>query len=658
MTKHLALWLLLLSWEAVGQPLKLSTYKVQEGDTCEQIALKLYGDKRLSKMLQQHNNLSSSPQLKIGQRLIIVQATPGAVIHKTSGDVFVKPPQESTPRRAAIGENIYLGWTIHTAPLANASLTMSDGTKVELGGETSLLFYGNDTLATILRKDQVQAELLRGSLWMERKNEIKLETPTTKLRFSESAVQIRVSAEGTTWVINQAGANVSLTEKVTESKLELSEGMGSVVEEGKAPGDPQATPTAPEWLPDSSTIGLALSGDTGDITASWSAVSSAESYIIELSREGEGPLDKRYILGGDASVLYQGLALGAYSMTVRSVSAAQFFSEPSTPWRFRIEAPAVYLQDGTQILAGQAVLGGNFQAPFGYQCTRNEFESPKRQFTFTQTGSLTLACKDELGVSLPLIPVIISKASIEASTHELSRTKSTKLSLQIKGFDDLRIQKDIYAEFTPLSKIDDDTWQTTVTLMEAAPNSLQIHFISGPEDEPIKVGSVSVSIEQIALNTAQLIEEEPAPQAQSKPKLSVGLLTGVSKNKTKTFDGEALANTFAGMRVGVGAEYMSLDMEATFGLPSSEPTTSSLSGGVHASLMTASKGPYAFLSIGAGGDVTGDFDLRGFFSSGVGLGYESEQGVGVRVDLRGVYTPEGGPATTFRQSSFGVFLRR
>jgi hypothetical protein len=53
---------LTLSTEASAQKPKIISYVVQPGDTCDLVALKLYGDKKLAKVLHQHNtNLGAEP---------------------------------------------------------------------------------------------------------------------------------------------------------------------------------------------------------------------------------------------------------------------------------------------------------------------------------------------------------------------------------------------------------------------------------------------------------------------------------------------------------------------------------------------------------------------------------------------------------------------
>lgn len=647
-----------LAPEALAQKPKIGTYVVQEGETCESIAQKLYGDRKLAKSLHQYNLLGSSPHLlKKGQKLYFLQETPDATLTKTIGGVRLLSHLGSEWQEASEGTKLYVTWRAATLEGGSAELTFNNGALASLRERAELIIYGGDELATVLRKDKAQAELVRGTLLAKPKSELTLLTPAALVELGPGSAVVTVAQDGSTSISNHEAKSLLLLVGEAKERIELEAGTGIKLIPNQETPSLTLLPAAPKWDPKSATVALTGLAPTATLRGTWLPVEGAQGYIIELSRDAKGAeVIQRFSVAKDASSFEATLPPGQYYASVSSIDADLFESTPSRI-ALRVEAPTFYAQDGSPILPAQLSVGSTFQAPEGYSCAKSEYELSKPKLSFEKAGAFTLRCRNTQGASLAPISVEVSPIQIQTlqAPSVLPRAQSIQLAFQVSGaFDEtLRLEENVYAALTSLQKQSDGTWKTTITVTGNAPTSLSLRFLAGSRRSPIVVGELPMVVEALP-STPPLVE--PTEPGDPRRKLSVGTLAGASVHKSATLGEMNPSPLFVGMRFGVSKELASLEGEVKFSLPT-EGATEEFNAGLQARMALTSQGVAPFFLMGAGVEVGGVGPMP-FFSPGLGVEYEGKGGFGVRADLRAVLLPTAEPDNVYGESSVGFFIRR
>jgi LysM repeat protein len=658
--------------EAMAQKAKMVTYVVQEGDTCERIAQKLYGNKKLVKIIYLYNYFpSANHEVKTGQKLFVVQEQPEAKLTKQEGGVQARPPGASEWQPASSGIEIFRAWQVATPAQGSAELTLPDGSRLSLREETTAVLHGSGDLALMLRSPQ--SELLSGVLKTQLTEQSKLGVATSaaKIKLGSGSAMIRVTPDGATRVSNYEGASIKVSRRSTGDHdtpqlIEVGVSMGTKVEANGEPSEPRPLPDSPEWSPLMVTT-LFATHHTGELRGSWGKVPEAESYSIEVSRDKLGAEVIQRVIVSKRATKFEltGLPVGVYYVSVASVDAEFFESKPSARVAFRVIEPAFKDPAGAVTSIEQLYAGSQFTAPAGYKCTKDELDTPKTKISLEQAGSFQLRCSDELGLSL--IPLSIQVSEVRVSVADvapgqeplLRSGQPTKMAFTFSGAvgSSLRLQQDIYAEFTPLRKQGDGTWETTITVKDPAPPKLTVRFLTGSEKTPKTIGSVLLPVEATPLvpRTEELRPEEPIKS--SKLKIGIGVLGGMSHNKTATLRGMRSSLAFAGLRIGLDAAFAAVEAEFKSSLPIDDAALE-VNAGAHAKLAFAAKGLYPFVLAGFGLELAESLDPALFFYPGLGLEYKSPKGLGLRLDLRGVFVPQGIPENLFGEGSLGFFIRR
>lgn len=309
-----------------------TTHVVKPGDTLNALARRYLGDSRRWPEIHRLNPQLRNPNaLTPGERLTIpldIQAG-SAVVADLARRVERKPvPEPWTP--ASRGDELHERDGIRTYAESSARLTFEDGADLILS-EDSLVFLqaierrkrgrGRDVIEIVdgqadirsreIRRDSAEIEVIIGS-----------STVKPKARKGQLETRGRITAEQTAQVMAYEGET---SVAAAGSTVELRQGMGTVIVEGRPPTRPEKLLPAPALTaPASDEVVLAP-------RLIWQPVRSAESYTVEVCHDREcNELQSRLTGLGETSIEVDPPA-GKWFWRVTAASASGLDGYPSEP---------------------------------------------------------------------------------------------------------------------------------------------------------------------------------------------------------------------------------------------------------------------------------------------------------------------------------------
>lgn len=238
----------------------LDDYKVKKGETCGQIARKLYGSSKYLAALHTHNpQLGPLPhKLEAGQILKVpgkghAHKGPDATLTFVRNEVETYTPEQHPGQR---DEPLGRGHKVSTLAASSAEVTFADESQLRLGEQSLVVILGSTkeqaqrvggAADTTLVTGNLKAYL--GALGGRRQRPVTLATPNAEValvsdRGARGETQISVDERATTRVaVHRGKARV----KAQKKSVEVPEEFGSKAVQGSPPSPPQPLPAEPVW---------------------------------------------------------------------------------------------------------------------------------------------------------------------------------------------------------------------------------------------------------------------------------------------------------------------------------------------------------------------------------------------------------------------------
>lgn len=259
-------------------------YVVVEGDDCEVVAKKVYGDKKLISLLHEGNpQLGPVPHhLKPGQLLHVPK--PGAEAKVT----FIrKDVESSTPEThpAKVNEDLNRGHKVSTLASSSAEITFKDTTRIQLSEHTLVVILGGTSGQSSLTQAKASdTTLMTGELHAHLGALIgkpkPVSTPGAKVELGGEG---RISVdEGKTTRLAVYQGKGSLAS--AGGKTEVNKGFGSKADLGKKPTKPKPLPIAPTWVKPPPRTLVALN-DAELVASHTPAAPGTTKFHVQISRD-------------------------------------------------------------------------------------------------------------------------------------------------------------------------------------------------------------------------------------------------------------------------------------------------------------------------------------------------------------------------------------
>ena len=314
----------------------LGWHIVRPGENLHYIARKYVGDKNLWRETWELNPQIQDPDvLKPGERVRVYverrQSVPTALLRSVAGQVEERPAPISW--NLAREEDLLLEEDgIRTGPQASTEMEFQDGTRITMTEESLLYLRRQGRRLTGVPPKSVeivegQAEvaasrppgedraveiLVGGTRAVARPDESGV-AKTRARRADDDAAKVMVYEGGTE--VRSGGETVA-----------VARGMGTSVEQGRAPGPPEKLLPAPEGLLPEPGARLSFN----NIALSWQPVEGAASYTVELcSDAGCGLLVERVVGLDEAGWEPAAPPTGEYFWRVTAVSPSGLDGYPS-----------------------------------------------------------------------------------------------------------------------------------------------------------------------------------------------------------------------------------------------------------------------------------------------------------------------------------------
>ncbi len=272
-----------------GYPEPVLQWHVEEGETCDDVAVALYGAPQHRGLVERYNDVRCTPGVALAKgQVLVVPATvtvlPAANLRAMQPQVRAKPPSGDWSS-ASPGQPLVVHHTVNTLQGANADILFVDRSRVVLGEHTLVVIYGTASRSAVskttpaaveLEQGEVQAGLaaLRGG----RSIGVAVGGGSVSAQSRDTVVR-RKADRSTVSVFDGQAAVASAGRTVT-----VPTGQGTSFVKAQPPAPPRPLPPAPDWAA-GAVSGVALLGPSGALEAAWNAVPGARSYRVEVARD-------------------------------------------------------------------------------------------------------------------------------------------------------------------------------------------------------------------------------------------------------------------------------------------------------------------------------------------------------------------------------------
>lgn len=373
-TRCLALLLTLgLAAPAHAAP-PLVDYVVKDGDTCQAIARKIYGDSKHLRLLHANNKLGPLPhKLKAGM-ILKVPASAEPEPAPTTSSPTTSPPTTSPPTTPAPApppaapptpgpdalltflrnevdaytpeqhpgqrdEPLHRGHRVNTHAASSAEITFADTSRIQLGEESLIVILGNTRTRARTSGKPEDTTLVTGSLRAHlgglagKPRPLAVATPTAEVALEPGETQLDVDAEQSTRLAVHRG---SARLRARDKTVNVPEQHGSKAAKGKPPTPPRPLPAAPVWTtppplfvlqtdpaPISGVYGPGLGLPGAPLPATWHVQLARDERFNDLVVDTRVP--------ADITRLELRVPAGRYHARVSGIDGDQFEGRASEP---------------------------------------------------------------------------------------------------------------------------------------------------------------------------------------------------------------------------------------------------------------------------------------------------------------------------------------
>ncbi len=260
-------------------------------------------------------------------------AQPLAKIAAVYKDVDAKAPDEPKWQDGNVGQPLFRAWRVNTKVKSSADVAFKDTSRVHLRETTLIVIFGANAYD---KKEQRRATLESGAL-VSRIDELLGGAP---LVVDSAAATIELgrgravaaSSGKVSRISNHRGDAVVVRGKTgkkaaaAEPKVDVVAGMGTRVEQGKAPEAPRPLPPSPVL---SSTPTTTWDTTTSVVSMKWAAIEGQQA-IVEIRSADDAVVFQATVPSTVGALEARGLPPGAYALDVSAVDDAGLESIPSS----------------------------------------------------------------------------------------------------------------------------------------------------------------------------------------------------------------------------------------------------------------------------------------------------------------------------------------
>lgn len=538
---------------------------IQKGDTCETIALELYGDGSHVDVIHRYNPWLGAQlphHLEPGQTLVLPKTLPpplpDAEVTVTRRNVEARAPEASDWSSARPGLDLWRGWRVNTREQSSAQITFRDQSRVELRENTLVIIYGGlGGSRGKARRETAEATLDRGALRSrlgaytgKDDSAVTVTTPSAVAEFAGGASLVTVDDTGTSRVANHGEGKAAVRSKGAKGpKVRIAARMGSRVDKDAPPSKPKPLPPTPAWIERGPATFVAVGGLGGTIQGEWGAIAGAGSYRVEVSEDPEGSevLTSQVVPASIHRFEAQGLPAGDYYASVAAVDGDAFESPPSERLLLTVvpvglvspgAAPLPRLEptaDGaTPGMHGplRVLRGTRLDVPLGLRC-RVDDGVPSRVPVLADAGEHTVACLTDDASPVPgfAVTVIEPELAAVAEAHTAVRGQTTEVELSLAA--EVPLPRRLWLEApeglmaaTPVATATPGRFRARVHADAGAPAEASLRVMADAGGEPVELGRITLTVEDPPV-AAPTTAPAPAPARPERHMVEGGLYGGV-----------------------------------------------------------------------------------------------------------------------------------
>jgi hypothetical protein len=268
-------------------------YTVQPGDTCENVAERVFGSRERYDRLHEFNpGLGPTPHhLRPGQMLRLPVPGPDAKVTFVRNSVEAATP---APHPAHLNEDLSRGHRVSTLADSQAEVTFFDRSRIQLGEHTLVVILGNESGKVSLKAGVDDTTLLSGNLRAHlgelagsgKPATLPLRTKAGKVVLGGGEAKVSVDEKSTTRLAVYKGSSSIAS---SGKKVDVNAGFGSKSEVGRVPTPPKPLPPPPVWDAAPPTVTLvAESPDLVELQGSYAPASGSPklgAWHVQLARD-------------------------------------------------------------------------------------------------------------------------------------------------------------------------------------------------------------------------------------------------------------------------------------------------------------------------------------------------------------------------------------
>lgn len=320
---------------------------VQEGETCEDIAIAVYGNARHASLVTRYNAIvcTRGAPLRRGMTLVLparVSEVAPAQIGAMVPNVDARAPGAGWTS-AAPGTQLVNNSSVQTQSSGRASIQFLDRSRIFLSENTLVIVFGTAAESAIAKQAPPKIEVDQGevrammSALRNEPVELALRGGGTVQATSKEAVVER-KGDRSTIAVFDGSARVTNQGK----RVEVPKNFGTRFVGKQAPMAPRPLPAAPTWKTAPEPI-VILSAQADAWTNQWVSTIAAKAHRVELSRDVDfAAIDLRQEVPGTVdSFVARKIPAGDYFLRIRSIDKEDFLGIASEPRRTTVIRVAV-----------------------------------------------------------------------------------------------------------------------------------------------------------------------------------------------------------------------------------------------------------------------------------------------------------------------------
>ena len=502
-----------------GYPERVLQWSVQEGETCADIAVSLYGSVRHLALLHRYNDIECKAGAPIGEGAVLVvpekvTTLPTARLRSMTPTVKARPPGASWAA-AAPGMPLYRKYSVNTLEHARADIRFQDRTRVYLAEHTLVVIYGTASETGVSKTKPAAVELdsgeLQAGLAALRGKPVEVATKGGgRVSAASRDATLRRKGQRTTVSVFDGHANV----RSAGSTVRVPTNHGSSFVRAKPPTPPRPLPPPPSWEEGSSPALELAPGGVGILRARWNVVPRAVAYRIEVAKDPafvdllvreETPPDVR-------SFRAEKLPPGDYYVRVRAIDDEDFLGISSSARAVALLAMSLDRGDvrGGRITANPySMLELSRNARFEMAVDDGQFGVIPKRIDLARTRPAKLRFRRRGGSTAPQ-EVAVDYTAVSADVAAtLTGGGSAQIAVTLKGLEGI----DVPQRVAPALRIESSSGVTTTALVPAAAGSYTAALAGLPEDDEVRLDVIDAHGRVLGSASVDSGPEPAAPEA-------------------------------------------------------------------------------------------------------------------------------------------------